>query len=202
MSWAEVLVAAERRRRRQTVIWTLVLAVLMAGLSWAVGVSWFQSLLLFTGVTTVGAAVLALDHLDDDAQLPPLDPAGRSEGTRREVSRLSWALAGADNRVGDRPYRRVRAIAAHRLAMRGIDVSELSGEGAARALLGSVGYDQLVAETAAPPTQRTFAACLTLLERLDDSPSAPSILVGKRQLMTANLTAPPPIQAESSWGRP
>ncbi len=202
MTWTTILVAAERRRRRRTVIWTFVLAVVTAGLSWAVGVSWAQSLLLFTAVTTVGAAVFALDQLDDDSQLPPLDPTGRSEGTRREVSRLSWALAGADNRVGDRPYRRVRAIAAHRLAMRGIDPSDPAGEEAARALLGPMGFDQLVAETTSPPTQRTFAACITLLERLDDSPGSPSILVGKRQLMTADLTARPPSQAESSWGRP
>lgn len=155
------------RRRRRKVVQASLLAVAVWGVAWAVGVSFVQSLLLSTVVTTVGAVLVALDDLDDEPGLPPLEGSGRSEGTRREVSRLSWAMAGAGNRVGGVPYRRLRAIANHRLLQRGIDLGQPDGQQAARELLGPVGFTQLVAETAGPPSERVFATCLSLVEALD-----------------------------------
>ncbi|MET1006676.1 MAG: hypothetical protein ABWX96_14090 [Propionibacteriaceae bacterium] len=164
----------ERRRRRRVVIWTVLVALALAGVSWAVGVPVIQSLLLATGVTMVGAIALAVSGLDDEILLPPLDETGRNEGARREVSRLSWVMAGQDNRVGDIPYRRLRAIAANRLALRGIDVTEEAGQRAAGELLGQPGYTLLVAEATRTPTQRAFQASIALLERLDERGSATS----------------------------
>jgi hypothetical protein len=132
-----------------------------------VGVGWLKCLLLATAVTTVGATYLALDSVDDDRALPPLDDVGVNTGTRREVSRLSWMMAGHDNRVGGVPYRRLRAIAVNRLGLRGIDVSDPAGDAAAREVLGEQGYRLLIAESSSTPTQRQFVDCISLLERLD-----------------------------------
>jgi hypothetical protein len=155
------------RRRRNVVSTTVVLALCVGAAGYLLGVAWLQILLLITGVTTVGAACVALGSVDDDPDLPPLDQAGVNTGTRREVSRLSWVLAGHDNRVGGVPYRRLRAIAVNRLSLRGIDVSDPAGDEAARELLGEEGYRLLIAETNATPSQRQFVDCITLLERLD-----------------------------------
>lgn len=193
------MIDAERRRQRRTVVWTFVLSAVTAAASWWVGVGWPQVLLLVSAITTAGAVALALGHVDEDPMLPPLEATGRSEGTRREVSRLSWSLAGADNRVGDRPYRRLRAIAAHRLALRGIDLTDPAGDDAARALLGPVGYQQLVGESWSPPTQRVFADCISLLERLDSSPSSPPTMIGKKPMPVEPPSAVP-SHAESVWG--
>jgi hypothetical protein len=133
--------------------------------------------LLATAVTTVGATYLALDSVDDDRALPPLDDVGVNTGTRREVSRLSWMMAGHDNRVGGVPYRRLRAIAVNRLALRGIDVSDPAGDQAARTLLGEMGYRLLIAETNSAPSQRQFADCITLLEELDDHSSTTTVKI-------------------------
>ena len=158
----------ERRRRRQNVVLTTAsVALVVAVAGYILGVAWLQLLLLLTGVSTVGVACLALDSVQDDPALPPLDEAGLNTGTRREVSRLSWVLAGHDNRVGGVPYRRLRAIAVNRLALRGIDVSEPAGDEAARELLGELGYRLLIAESTSAPTQRQFVDCITLLENLD-----------------------------------
>jgi hypothetical protein len=158
----------ERRRRRQNVVLTTAaVALVVAVAGYILGVAWLQLLLLLTGVTTVGVACLALDSVEDDPALPPLDDAGLNTGTRREVSRLSWVLAGHDNRIGGVPYRRLRAIAVNRLALRGIDVSEPAGDEAARELLGELGYKLLINESTSAPTQRQFVDCITLLENLD-----------------------------------
>jgi hypothetical protein len=158
----------ERRRRRRNVVLTTALVALAVAVSgYLIGVAWFQCLLLVTGVTTVGAMYLALGGVDDDPTLPPLDDTGLNTGTRREVSRLSWVLAGHDNRVGGVPYRRLRAIAVNRLGLRGIDVSDPAGDAAAREVLGEQGYRLLIAESSSTPTQRQFVDCISLLERLD-----------------------------------
>ena len=160
---------AVRRHRRRVVLSTAVPVVVVMALAYLVGVGWLQCLLLATVVTTVSAIYRAAGGFSDDTELPPLEATGRDAGTRREVSRLSWAMAGHDNRVGSVPYRRLRAIAVNRLRLRGIDLDTAAGQQAARDLLGATGYDLLVAETNGTLTQRRFKDCLTLLEGLDPS---------------------------------
>jgi hypothetical protein len=170
----------ERKRRRQVVVATGIAAVAVAVAAYLLGVGVLQCLLLVTAVTTVGAAFLALNQLDDDPSLPPVLDIGDSSGTRREVARMSWVMTGYDNRVGRLPYLRLRAIATTRLAWRGIDLATTDGDRAARELLGPVGYAVLVADSPEAPTERQFVACVTLLERLDGAPAtaAPAATAG------------------------
>ena len=161
--------------RRRRLVRSTALAVLVAALAWFVGVPWVQSLLIGAAVTVVGTVAGALDRLEDDPQLPPVDDAGGSSGARREVSRLSWAMAGPENRVGDVPYRRIRAIADTRLRLRGLDPDDPDGRPAVEELLGSRAYAVLVAEATRNPTVAVFEQCLSVLEGLDEQgPAAPA----------------------------
>lgn len=164
---------AQRSWRRRRLTWTLVLALLVAGAGWAIGAGVPHSLLLGLAVAAVGATLVALDLVDDEPRLPPEEQLGRNAGARREIARLSWAMAGGDQRVGEQPYRRLRAVVAARLAGAGIDPSDPAGEQAARELLGPTGYAQLVAVAPGPPTRRVFESCLTLVERMGHPADAP-----------------------------
>lgn len=157
----------QRQHRRRVVLTTVLVALAVSLAAYLLGVGTLQCLLLATAVTSVGAVFLAVDQLDDDPTLPPLLDSGDRSGTRRDVSRLSWVLTGYDNRVGRLPYLRLRAIAANRLAMRGVDLSSAEGHEAARQLLGSQGYATLVADAPEAPTERVFVSCVALLETLD-----------------------------------
>jgi hypothetical protein len=163
----ELLLKARRSARRRSVITTAVLAVVVLFAAYGVGVAWVQSLLLATAVTAIGAIHLAVSDLEDEPSLPPVDDSGRNVGTRRDVSRLSWVMGGQDNRVGSVPYRRLRLIAANRLALLGLDLTLPADQRAAQDLLGPVAYATLVEESVSAPTQRVFDDCVTRLERLD-----------------------------------
>lgn len=176
-------------RRRRVITWTVVSAVLLGGLAWALGVSLIQSVLLALAASVVGAGCLAVSGVVTEPTLPPLQDSDQAEGTRREVSRLSWALGGRD-RAGAVPYRRLRAIATHRLALRWIDPATPEGDQAARELLGPLGYTQLVAESNAAPSVDVFAACVALLERLDETSG-----------VTAGSTAAPEGSSRAAGGR-
>ena len=140
----------------------------MVGPAWFVGVSWAKCALLATVVITARTVFFALNDLDDEPALPPLDRTGRDEGARREVSRLSWGMIGQENRVGEVPFRRLRALAATRLSVRGIDLVDLHDHEAARRLLGPLAYDTLIGDIGRPPSQAIFQHCLAALERLDE----------------------------------
>jgi hypothetical protein len=163
----EYLLAARGKARHRVLVTSIVLTVVVGAVSYLVGVGWWQCLLLASAAAATGAVYLALTDLEADPALPPLDDSGRSTGTRRDVSRLSWVMEGHDNRVGAAPYRRLRAIATNRLALMGVDLADEDGRTAARALLGPVGYATLVEESLTTPTQRVFVDCVTLLEGLD-----------------------------------
>lgn len=180
----------QRQRRRRVVLTTVLVALAVVVAAYLLGVGALQCLLLATAVTTVGATFLAVDQLDDDPALPPLLDSGDRSGTRRDVSRLSWVLAGYDNRVGRLPYLRIRAIAANRLAWRGIDLATAEGHEAARQFLGPQGYATLVDDAPEAPTERVFVSCVALLETLDGS-SAPDLgpaLPGSHRGVTSTST--------------
>ncbi len=158
----------ERLDRRKLIVGTAILAVATGGLAWVVGVSPVQCLLLASAVVFFRVTFGFLAKVDEEHVLPPLDDSGRSHGARREVSRLSWTMVGQDNRVGEIPFRRLRALAATRLRLRGIDPGDESGQQAARELLGDLCYDTLVGELGHPPSVAVFERCLVTLEKLDD----------------------------------
>jgi hypothetical protein len=110
-------------------------------------------------------------------------PARRLEasGTRREISALTWTFVGRDGRVSEAAVRRLREVAAHRLARHGVIVPEDLGvrrqpppERAAdleraRAMLGERVWRTLHA-TGGLPSLNDIAYTVDVLERL--SPGA------------------------------
>ena len=169
-----------RRQRRRVLVRSGLLTVVTAAVAWVVGADVPHALALATVVPTAGVVLLTMGELPAEPSLPPLDETGRSDGARREVSRLSWMMTGRDHRVGDAPFRRLRALAQHRLSLHGVDLTAPEDADTARRLLGPVGYDALVVHPDRAPTGRVFEQCLTVLERLDGPADHPARDVGPR----------------------
>lgn len=140
------------------------------------------SLLLVPTVTDgvlVGLAVFALallartwDRGESHAWLDA--PALTRDGVRRNVTSLTWYLAGRDGRVSEAAVRRLRQDAHRRLARRGVhlplglahaDHLPPAVRDEARALLGPA-WDVLTERGAEMPTVRQVEQCVTVLERL------------------------------------
>ncbi|MEL7975013.1 hypothetical protein AAG589_04055 [Isoptericola sp. F-RaC21] len=115
-------------------------------------------------VVATTAAVL-WRRLDDGEEAPWPDVAqDRREGARNDVSELGWATFTRSGAVGDRVLRRVRSLAAARLAARGVDLAAPGGREAAARLLGSDVADGLLARrpVSRPEVHRWLDAIDTL----------------------------------------
>ncbi|SKC71087.1 hypothetical protein [Krasilnikoviella flava] len=89
-------------------------------------------------VVVVVTAVALWRRLDDGEEAPwPDVPQDRREGARNDVSELGWATFTRSGAVGDRVLRRVRALAAARLADRGVDLAAPDGPREAARILGT-----------------------------------------------------------------
>lgn len=159
-----------RRIRRNKIIWVIVFTVIMPIAAYIIGVNWMQSLLVAAGTATIGILIAVLP-LGEDITWEKRNDA-TADGARREVSRLSWTLGGHDNRVGDAPARRLRILAARRLARRGIDLRTQEGMAAAIDLLGKGVMAVLTTEVGPPPRYDDFVRCVTAIERLETAPAA------------------------------
>ncbi|MFD6134778.1 hypothetical protein [Isoptericola sp. NPDC060257] len=97
-------------------------------------------------VVVAATAVALWRRLDDGDEAPWPDVLqDRREGARNDVSELGWATFTRSGAVGDRVLRRVRDLAAARLAERGVDLAAPGGPEAAARLLGTDVVDGLVA---------------------------------------------------------
>lgn len=143
-----------------------VIAVVIAGLLFAVGVDLAHAVI--GGLLWV-VGILLLVHLGmgQNVALPRL-PFGRRDGTRTEVSSLSWSLysAGGVTYQGQQHLRRVCLAA---LAEAGIDLEQPNGPDRARIALGSAVAELVIDPTAPPPDVRTVRACVIALEKLERS---------------------------------
>ncbi|MCA5894755.1 hypothetical protein LEP48_15555 [Isoptericola sp. NEAU-Y5] len=128
--------------RRRSVLLTAATA-LVAGIALAaLGVlDPLHAALLVVVVATVTAVWRTLDEGTDPA-FPPV-PEDRRDGARNDVSELGWATFTRDGAVGNRMRERLRALAAARLAERGVDLDDPGHHDAAARLLGSDVVDGL-----------------------------------------------------------
>ncbi|QAY62657.1 hypothetical protein ET495_04600 [Xylanimonas allomyrinae] len=117
----------------------------------------------------------------------PRPPAEARPGARKDLSELGWAAFTRDGRVTERVLRRVRAIAARRLAAHGVLWDgllhpDLSGWGhgphdaddhhaRAEALLGRELLADLTTRRSLSP--RTLETWFSALDRLVEAPDAP-----------------------------
>ncbi|MEU2201106.1 hypothetical protein [Isoptericola sp. NPDC019482] len=119
-------------------------------------------------VVVVTTTVALWRRLDDGEEAPWPDAVhDRREGARNDVSELGWATFTRSGAVGDRVLRRVRDLAAARLAERGVDLGAPGGPEAASRLLGAEVVDGLAARR---PVSR--AEVHRWLDALDTLPTA------------------------------
>lgn len=101
--------------------------------------------------------------VDDGTQATwPDPPTEQRHGARHDVTDLGWAAFTRDGRVSARITRRVHAIAQHRLAPHGIDLTDPRHRDDAAALLGPDVVDQI--RSRQPPTPRTLHRWLDAIE--------------------------------------
>ena len=140
-----------------------------------------QQALAFSGVHAamtfgVAAATTVLLLALPDIHPPhwPRVSTTRRDGTRDQISALSWAFMTRDEAVSARGLQTVRETAAARLALHGVDLADPAQERAARHLLGDAAYDMLT-QDAPPPTMAQVGRCIDRLAEIAPTrPPAPS----------------------------
>ena len=147
---------------RTTVIGTLVVAAILAGASWLVGLDPLKCLLVAIAVALCGAFRLYVDF-GDNASWPEQADRSRDRGARREVARLSWTLQGYASQVDARSARRLHGLVAAVMAELGLDLDRSEDVERCRRLLGERAYRTLAEDR---PHYDEFVHVLDRLEHL------------------------------------
>lgn len=95
----------------------------------------------------------------------------RKDGTRGELQEVAWAMVGRDGRLSERTLRRVREVAAHRLARHGLDLDAPEQAAETRDLVGRRAYATLTRTSGPAPTVADLRHTLEVLERLGTRPT-------------------------------
>lgn len=151
---------------------TAAVAALAAAGSWAAGLGAAPSAMVAWVVAITGAGHVVVSRHQPERAWPRRGEERRRHGTRREVSRLSWNLAGRRRPVPAPTCQRLRVLAARRLDRLGVDLDDPGEAGRARALLGASAYGVLIADPSQPVDQAAFLRCVAAVERLDDLPAS------------------------------
>lgn len=143
----------------------------MLAVATAVGLGAWLFALDPASAAAVGLAVagvgLALQRVDTAGE--PwrwLLPRATRRGARRDAQELAWALAGRDGRVSRRALRRVREVAAHRLARHGLDLDSPDDDAALRDLVGPRVLATLRRDTEPYPRFTEVERAIAVLDRL------------------------------------
>ncbi|MFC7622980.1 hypothetical protein [Microlunatus sp. GCM10028923] len=151
-----------RAELRTTALGSLVVAAILGGGAWLVGLDPLKCLLIVIAVALFGSFRL-FTEFGDNAGWPEPNDRGRDRGARREVARLSWTLQGHASQVDARSGRRLRTLAAETLAEHGLDLTRDEDQERCRALLGERAYRTLEADR---PHYDEFVGVLNRLEQL------------------------------------
>jgi len=143
-----------------------VVAAVIAALLVAVGID-VPHALIGGLVWVVGILLLVHLGLGQTVALPRL-PFGKRDGTRTEVSSLSWSLYSTGG-ITHQGQQHLRRICTTGLVEAGIDVSRPSDLDRARHLLGDAMTEFLVDPAAPPPDVRSVRATVLALEKLEKS---------------------------------
>lgn len=164
----------DERRARVVLPIAAGAGVVVASIGLVAGMALVSATLLAVAVLLVGCLAL-LAFGDGDPGWPDDEQVVSNDGARREVARLSWAMHGKDARVETRSARRLHAVAAARLAERGLSLDDPSDEAACIDLLGPGPYAALCSDVRNPPQFDQFTAALTAVERLHpNTPTQPA----------------------------
>ena len=158
----------------------VVAAVVVGGGGALIGLRPGDAFLVGLLALVVGIVSVAVDAGED--HLWPEPEPGELDGTRREISALTWSFVGREGRVAEPAVRRLRAVAARRLSRRGVVLprgllQRAVGEGPsvpladesqarARELLGERAWTILTAPGGWLPSLADIAHCVGVIERL------------------------------------
>jgi hypothetical protein len=167
----------------------IILGVLVGGGSWFFGLDVVPSIVVAMVVAVLGitldlVTMPADTALSTTAEPPmgapliphamewPVAPPLPSDGARREVSELGWALRTPTGVVEDRVLERVRNIAATSLRRRQLDLDNPAHRDRIELLVGAPLYELLRSREPRRASARTLRSALGLLEALETSDPA------------------------------
>lgn len=139
--------------------------------AWLLGVDLVHALVIGIGIAVVVVVARTVDTTRDPGWERAPEP-GR-DGTRGELSTLSWTMVGRDGRAGERALRRVRAVGAGRLARLGLDLADPLDADAIHGLLGARAWTVLTVSSGRNPSLADVEHAVARLERLDPAGPAP-----------------------------
>lgn len=157
--------AREDARVRRWVIILAIGAVALFAFALWLGVSAAHSALLGVGVLLI-AAFVPLAGVPGWVRFQRL-PYHRRDGTRREVSTLSWALYGNAATLREPAVRRLHEAGTRACQHAGLDLATTTGRARAAKLLGEATLAFLDEPFARPVDAHRMRAYLTAFNRLD-----------------------------------
>jgi hypothetical protein len=127
-------------------------------------------------IAAVGVVIAALVRFPPDGfdiGFPEPPDAVRDRGTRREAFRLSWNVAGREDRVGSTLINRLQQVAARRLAEHGLDLKDPAHRDRVIARLDPTSYRLLTLIPGSDASTRAFNHTLAAVERLGEPDRTP-----------------------------
>lgn len=159
----------------------LIMLAAAAALLLALGLDVRSAVVVALGAAALTAVVERVDLNPEPA--PERHRSAARDGTRGEVLDLAWTMVGRDGRAGERVLRRLRAVAAGRLARHGVDLADPDAAADVERLLGARARATLTRTSHPLPSASDVAHTVSALERLGPDPAPHAV---------AGTTAPDP----------
>jgi hypothetical protein len=155
--------------RCRTIGILLAAIVVLPAVCWVLlGMPPLQAMLI--GAVAVVVAALVLFPPDGyDAAFPAPPTPVRDRGARREAFRLSWNVAGREDRVGSTLIGRLQQIASRRLVEYGLALDEPGDRERLIELLDQPTYRVLTLQPGGEASTRAFEHALGMVERISPS---------------------------------
>jgi hypothetical protein len=176
---------------RPTTVRILIVALVLAAISWYFGADVWYSILLGVALTTVGLICFVGAANPGLASTDWRGGDSRNwDGARGDVAELAWRLRDGHGRVSSGAAWRVRDLARQRLARYRLDLVNPADRPRIEQLIGRSAYLVVVRSSRRPPSLRLLIRCLDALDALDSMPSVQPPSGSRRRLSIFTLHRP------------
>lgn len=166
--------------RGRTVLTLVAAVVVLPAICWVLlGMPPLQAMLI-GAVAAIIAALARFPPDGYDAGFPEPPTPVRDRGARREAFRLSWNVAGREDRVGSTLISRLQQIADRRLAAYGLELADPAHRERLIELLDQPTYRVLSLQPGGEASTRTFEHALLMVERLGFGDGPPTTTPAER----------------------
>ncbi|GAA1444512.1 hypothetical protein GCM10009617_21570 [Leifsonia poae] len=149
---------------RRRMIWCLVLALVVGGASWYLGVDVAHA---FGIGGVIFAATACLSMVGDQAGVERApEPLVQRDGSRRDVVQLGWALHTRRGTVAPEAVRRLRTLTAQALELHGLELDAPGDRAEIERVLGADVLRIIRRGSSELPRRATYASVLDRLDRL------------------------------------